>query len=656
MRAIPRRLSRIRVFTVLVCSLLLAGCASAPSMVRPDTAERGHFRTIEARPTASIFSPLPLPAPNDLRNAAGAPGPAYWQQQVDYVIDAALDETTRAITGRATVTYINNSPDALDYLWLHLEQNVFRADSAGHAIAPNAAIGVAVAEGTGYTIHSIRADGRDLKLDVHDTLGLVHLPRPIAPRGGMFTFEIAWSFVIPERAFRRFGIERLEQGTIFQVAQWFPALAVYDDVHGWNALPYLGTGEFYTNFGNYDLRLTVPRSHLVVATGVLQNPRDVFTPEQHARYERAKTSAETILIRTPREVGRADSRPAGDGPLTWRFKAENVRTVAWASSPAFIYDACALDDTLIQSAYPKEALPLWSKSSQMLRAAIRGYNERWFRYPYPAAINVNGIEGGMEYPMIIFCRARNDERGLYGVTTHEIGHNWFPMIVNTDERRHAWMDEGLNTFINHYSWGDWFAGETVGRRAVARDFAANMLDPDDLPIMTPADHHPRRLLGRNQYTKPAVGLVLLREQILGPERFDFAFRTYIRRWAFKSPQPADFFRTMEDAAGADLAWFWRGWFMETGHLDQAVVSVNYQAETKKAVMTLDSRGELVMPVVFRAVYVDGSEEVYRLPVEIWFNTRRFTHTWNAPAAVRRIVIDPDEAFPDVDRSNNTWNR
>ena len=522
-------------------------------------------------------------------------------------------------------------------------------------MAPRAAIGVREAEGDGYTIDALSAGGQPLALEVFDSLGRVQLAEPIPANGGVFTFEIEWRFTIPERAFRRFGIERVDDGVIFELAQWFPCVAKYDDVTGWNALPYLGTGEFYTDFGNYQINLTVPRSHLVVCTGVLQNPQEVFTRAQYERYQRAHSSAETVMIRSTDEVSDPGSRPAGDGALTWRFEAEMVRTVAWASSDAFIYDACALGNILIQSVYPKEAIEHWSKSTQMLRAAIKGYNERWFPYPYPVATNVNGPEGGMEYPMIIFCGGRRSERGLYGVTTHEIGHNWFPMLVNTDERRHAWMDEGFNTFINHYSIGDWFEGE-MGTRAVAANFAEGMRRSDDLPIMTPADHHPRSLLGRNQYTKAAIGLVLLREEILGPERFDFAFRTYIRRWAFKSPQPADFFRTMEDAAGADLAWFWRGWFMETSWLDQAVVRASWEAEENRAAITLDNLGELVMPVAIEIEYTDGSKERKKLPVEIWFNTDRFTHTWTSSVPVKRVIIDPDRAYPDVERSNNEWNR
>jgi hypothetical protein len=570
-------------------------------------------------------------------------------------MDVTLDAETSRVEGRETITYTNNSPDALDYVWIHLEQNIFRADSLGAAISPRAQIAMNDSFTDGCVIGAIRdGDGADLPYHVYDTLARIDLPRPIAPGGGTLVLEIEWSFTISAKVFRRHGIETVEQGTIFEVAQWFPAVAVYDDVHGWNTLPYLGTGEFYNDFGDYDVRLTVPRSHLVAATGALRNPAEVLTAEQAERLEAARSSAETVMIRTPEEVDDPASRPEGEGPLTWRFVAEDVRTFAWASSDAFIYDACDLDGTLVQSMYPKEKVDLWKDSTQMLRTAIAGYNERWYRYPYPAATNVYGREGGMEYPMIIFCRG-SSERGLYGVTTHEIGHNWFPMIVSTDERRHAWMDEGFNTFINYYSFGDWFEGE-FGRRGAARPYAARMRRRVP-PVDTAADQLPRGLLGELEYQKPAVGLVLLREQVLGAERFDHAFRTYIERWAFRSPRPADFFRTMEDAAGADLAWFWRGWFLEWTALDQMVRSVSHRRDDKDGHMvtvTLDNVGRLVMPVTLEVRYADGSTETRRLPVEIWHASDRFRTTWRTAKRVTRVEIDPEMKLPDIDRSNNVW--
>ena len=641
----------------LAALLLIAPFAGAQKADSPD------FRGPTPRSKDTIFSALQLPAANAMRNGAGRPGPEYWQQRVDYKIQAKLDPGTRLVIGKAIITYHNASPDDLDYLWLNLEQNVFRSDSIGARVGRRAAIGMQNAEGIGYRIHSVKGDaGKHLPFQIYDTLARVELPAPIRAQGGTFQFEILWDFVIPSNVFRRFGIEKVEQGRVIQIAQWFPCVAVYDDVHGWNTLPYVGTGEFYSNFGNYDLELTAPNGWVIAATGELLNPEDVLTPTQFKRWNNAKKSTETVTIISAEEVGQPGWRPKDKGNLTWKYRAENVRTTAWAASDAFILDAASLYgedvpegavNTLVQSVYPKEGMPLWGKSTQMLRKAILGYNRRWFRYPYPSAINVNGIEGGMEYPMIIFCRSRHSERGLYGVTTHEIGHNWFPMIVNTDERRHAWMDEGFNTFINYYSTQDWFP-DSKGGRADPSGVANLLTMPNQLPVETPADHLPGRLLGSLQYTKTGAGLVLLRETILGPERFDFAFRKYIEQWAFKSPRPTDFFRCMEDAAGADLAWFWRGWFLETGHLDQGIESFTQANGRKPARLSIRNHGKLVMPVMIRVEYEDDTVENIQLPVEVWFHSRLIEERLHSRKVVRKITLDANRQLPDGNRTNNVW--
>ncbi len=598
------------------------------------------------RPDRTIFSPLDLPAPSRLRTGSGAPGPDYWQQQVDYDIAVSLDPESRRIRGQERITYTNNSPEPLDYIWVHLEQNLLRADSIGSLIGGGLAVGGPTEGSDGVLLSDVTANGAPLAFVVYDTMARIEVPQPIAAGGGKFACDLRFEFTIPEKVFRRYGLQKVKKGTIFEIAQWFPAVAVYDDVHGWNTLPYLGTGEFYTNFGNFDVRITVPRDHLVVATGVLQNEAEVFTAEQRARLLQAKDSEETVIIRGKDEVGAADSRPAGEGPLTWHFRAEHVRTFAWASSEAFILDAAGLGDTLVQSAYPEDELPTWSKSTHMLRSAIAGYNKRWFPYPYPRATNVAGVEGGMEYPMIIFCRGRN-ERGLYGVTTHEIGHNWFPMLVNTDERRHAWMDEGFNTFINIYSEEEFFGDAPRAGGRVMRGRAM-------VPIMTAADQLDGMQLGMLQYMKTGAGLFLLRERILGPERFDFAFRTYIRRWAFKSPQPADFFRTMEDAAGADLAWFWRGWFVEGANLDQAVDEVRQPKGRAPGMVTFTNRERMVMPLDFLVTFADETTETQSLPVQVWFTSDRVQRRIATKKEIVRVEIDPKKVLPDISRANNRW--
>lgn len=598
----------------------------------------------------SIFAPLDLPAPNRYRSASGAPGPDYWQQEADYAIRVSLDPARRLVHGREKVTYRNHSPDPLDYLWVHLEQNRLRPDSIGARIGGGRAVGGASEPSEGVHLLAVESGGKALEYHVYDTLMRIELPETLAPREGSFSFEVEWEFEVPRRVFRRYGARKVRDGTIWEIAQWFPAVAVYDDVHGWNTLPYLGNGEFYTNFGTFDVHITVPADHLVVATGVLKNPEQVFTAEQLRRWKRAHHSEETVAIRSADEVKDPGSRPSGKQRLTWHFHAEKVRTFAWASSEAFVLDAASVGDVLVQSAYPREDTKVWSKSTQMLRTAIAGYSERWFPYPYPVATNVDGAEGGMEYPMIIFCRARS-ERGLWGVTTHEIGHTWFPMVVNTDERRHAWMDEGFNTFINIYSTQD--RTGRPSRRSPAGLSIASRTESWP-PIDTPPDRLNGMQLGMLEYAKTAAGLWLLREHVLGPERFDHAFRTYIRRWAFKSPRPADFFRSMEDAAGMDLAWFWRGWFLESAALDQAVERVLPGRGKRPARVIFANRGRMVMPLSFVAKFADGKTERREVPVEIWYSGDRASVTLKTPGEVREVIVDPDRVYPDKDRKNNVW--
>jgi hypothetical protein len=603
----------------------------------------------------SIFRPLDLPTPNSVRNSAGAPGKDYWQQEADYDIKVKITPTTREVNAKALVTYTNNSPDDLNYIWIHLEQNIFREDSIGNAIADAVAIG-AEPEGDGYRINKIshvlqmgsKSLQKNLELAIYDTMGLIKLDNPIQKNGGVFKFEIEWSFIIPKNVFRRFGIKKYNKGTVYEIAQWIPQVAIYDDVHGWNTLPYLGSGEFYTNFGDYNVEISAPKEFVVVATGELQNENDVFTPEQVAALGEAKKSSATITIIGKEDVGNLKTRPQKEEWLTWKFKAENVRTFAWACSDAFILDAASVDGVLVQTAYPEEGGEVWAKATQMMCKAIAGYNQRLIPYPYPAATNVLGPEGGMEYPMIVFCNGTR-ESSVYGVTTHEIGHNWFPMMINTDERRYAWMDEGVNTFINGYSTEDWFGPQEKNENDPG-EFAFLMRVAQGVPIHTPPDQVPNDMLGLLQYSKPAVGLTLLRETILGPERFDFAFKEYMNLWKFKSPQPADFFRTIENAAGADLAWFWRGWFLESYILDQAISGISKDRKR----IRFENNTEMVMPLHFQVTFTDGSVKDFKKPVEIWFQTDQVIINIPGEKLIASAVIDPQKKFPDNNRANNSW--
>jgi hypothetical protein len=630
----------------------------------------------------AMFAPLDLPTPNVYRASDGRPGTDYWQNEADYKIAASLDPATNTITGTVTLTYTNNSPYPLQHLWMHLEQNLFAPASRGALRTPaDSRWRGSFADG-GYRLGQILVDRQPVSPMVDDTRMRVDLPDALEGDGGMVSVSVPYSFVIPQYGADRMGRLDTERGTVYELAQWYPRVAVYDDVHGWNALPYLGQGEFYLEYGDYDVELTVPSTMTVVATGELQNPNDVYTRTQRDRLSRARQSASTVHIVTPDEVGTPAARPSQTGTTTWRYRAENVRDVAWAASTSFILDAAnaavqladgSTNNVLVMSAYPHEGLgtrdnPGWEEATRFGRAAILN-NSRWYPYPYPVAISVAGVVGGMEYPMFQFSGVNARFMSLFGVIDHELGHNWFPMIVGSDERRYAWMDEGFNSFLNTFSNHTFYdentdrsiAGYGMGDstrvvRLTQGPAAADFMRQDwaqDQPIMTYPDRVRSTALGFLAYRKPAKGLLLLRDQILGPERFDSAFKTYIQRWAYKHPQPADFFRTIENVAGEDLDWFWRGWFYETGQFDQAIAGLEVNGEIGLAIATIENRLELVMPAVVEFTFADGSTERVTLPAE------SFMESDTAAAAVsldgrtvRSVQLDPEGVFPDNDVSNN----
>jgi len=624
------------------------------------------FRRTGGTGGENIFKQIDWPTPTEMRLGSGFPGPDYWQQQADYTIEATLDPENGTIDATMRVVYHNNSPHALEYLWMNLEQNLFRTDSIGTKSRTPGSVMKMLEDDFdgGYVIPSITADEESLPMSVYDTLGRIDLSEPIES-GEEFVFEMDFSFKIPPHL-RRMGSEEVEQGTIFEIAQWFPQVCKYDDVHGWNTLPYLGSGEFYTDFGNYEVSITVPRAYMVSGTGALVNPSEVLTQEQQDRFASAMESDEPVWIVSPDEVGAEDVRPGDADAFTWQFQAQNVRTFAWAASDAFIWDACKADITdlngtpaavLCQSLYPKEATAWISThedggSTRAIKHSIEFYSQMLFPYPYPAMSNINGPEGGMEYPGIIFCGGRTSPKGMFGVTDHEIGHNWFPMVINTDERRYMWQDEGFNTFINMYSKADWYDEETDITRAAMQTMRLSSAQ-NNQPIVTAPDRAWPRWVGSLMYRKTGYGLYLLREFILGPERFDVAFDGYTSKWMFKHPQPADFFRAMEDGSGADLNWFWRGWYLEAYTLDQAIAGVRMVDDG--AIVVLDNLGDMVMPVRLSVEYADGESEIVDLPVEIWHQTSR----WRAGIdtggrAIESIELDPGKILPDTDRSNNLW--
>jgi hypothetical protein len=652
----------------LALSLLAAPLAAQGSPAAPGASAAGN-------PEAT-FHRLELPTPNEIRTGSGAPGRGYWQQRADYVIRATLDTGTRSVQGEERITYTNNSPDTLRYVWLQVEQNLFNSESRGFRVfGQDPRFGTKGAE---VAVHLLKVGepataatrakpgararaavpARSLPYTVNGTVMRVDLARPLPPTGKQ-QLELGWSFPFGANN-NRMGVEDLDGSTIYEVAQWYPRMVVYDDVRGWNTEQYLGQGEFYLEYGSFDVSLTVPADMIVAATGTLQNPDEVLTAAQRARLARARTSDQTVVIRGQDEIGDPASRPPTQSPtLTWRFTADSVRDFAWATARHFIWDAVGVNGgrTLAMSFYPPSAEPQWKEATQYAKTAIEYYSKQWLTYPYPVASNVNGIEGGMEYPMIVFCHNRTDAQALYSVTDHEFGHTWFPMVVGSNERLYGWMDEGFNSFMNHYSFPRKFPGAPLPTaRGVPDTYIKNALSGDEEAIMTPADRMRTNENWRQAlYNKPALGLVLLRDHITSPERFDPVFREYIRRWAYKHPTPADFFRTMEDGLGEDLSWFWRSWFYTTDRLDQAVdsVAVSDSAGVVSKVY-LRNAGQMPMPVELALTMDDGTSQRLHLPVEIWGLRDNYVALVPGPKKVTSVVVDPDDWYPDVDRSNNRW--
>jgi len=611
-----------------------------------------------------LFHPLWNYGPvSPARSAAGVPGPGYWQNAADYKIAVSLDDVANKITGDVEITYKNNSPDKLPFLWLQLDQNSFNTQSRGGKTTPisGGRFGNLAFDG-GYKIESVTIDGKPANFIIEDTRMQIRLASPLAEKTGTAKIKMAYSFTSPENASDRMGIQQTKNGAIYTVAQWFPRVCVYDDIEGWNVLPYLGAGEFYLEYGNFEYSINAPASHIVVGSGELLNPAEVYTADQVKKWTAAANSETTMVIRSAAEVTDPASRPAKDR-LTWKFKCTNARDVAFASSKAFILDACRINlpsgkKSMAVSVYPVESdgKEAWARSSEYVKASIEHYSNWLYEYSYPVATNVAGIVSGMEYPGIIFCGYKDKTASLWGVTDHEFGHNWFPMIVGTNERKFAWMDEGFNTFINFYSTDAFHDGEYKNKKFDMHAIAKLMFRETADPIMSIPDVIQTRNLGWEAYNKPGFGLRILRENILGPDRFDYAFRNYIAKWAFKHPTPMDFFRAMEDGAGEDLGWFWRAWFYELWKLDQSVKDVDYvdQDPAKGAVITIENLDKMAMPAVVEVELTSGEKERFTFPVEIWQRGASWTFRTATKLPIKSVVIDPDHSFPDMDSKNNTW--
>ena len=718
-----------------------------------------------------------LPDANTYRTASGAPGHQYWQQQADYEIDAQLDEVNLVLNGKERVTYTNHSPDALAYLWLQLDENqhdpnneanFFNENQLGKRISPRDLEQLDVQTelaGHGVKIKSVTDDqGRALPYTINQTMMRIDLPKALAP-GKKISFRIAWSYRIPDRMRigGRGGYERFDDGNIvFTISQWFPRLCVYSDYQGWNNKQFTGRGEFSLPFGNYKVRMDVPEDHLIVATGECSNYAKVLTAAQLQRWKSAQTATEPVEIVTLEEAKQREKAPA-NGRKVWEYSAKNVRDFAWGSSRKFIWDVMPVQiegkKVMAMSAYPKEAYGLYRKySTKVVAHTLQVYSKFTIPYPYPVAISVEA-SSGMEYPMICFNYGRTNEDGTYteqtkygmiGVIIHEVGHNFFPMIVNSDERNWSWMDEGLNTFVQFLAEQE-FDNNYPSRRGPAHRIVDYMKLPVDQlePIMTNSENIVQ--FGPNAYSKPATALNILRETIMGRALFDHAFKTYSTRWAFRHPSPADFFRTMEDASGVDLDWFWRGWFYDIEPVEISLDSVIvrrpelgrlvvdstqnrprrnraasqedefihisrqrnlqegltflvdvdttlrdfyffYNKEQRKEdaeeaaaapvptfggldsltateyeagsfdqkylyALHFSNKGGLVMPLILRWEYTDGSIEEERISAYIWRkDEQRVVKTFMKNKPVQRIVLDPWRETADIDESNHVWPR
>lgn len=612
-----------------------------------------------------LFSPLFYPESGDeYRAGNGEPGPKYWQNRADYKLTVTLDTVNERVSGIVNIAYTNNSPQTLQEVWLQLDQNIYKQDSRASATTTQS--GGRWANGAftnGFEMSSLTVnDVANSNYKVFDTRMKLSLAQPLLPNSKI-TISINYAFTIMQYGTDRMGRLKTKHGQIYELAQWYPRMCVYDDVEGWNQLPYLGAGEFYLEYGNFEYNITAPANMIVVGSGELTNPQECLTAKQLEKYNTAKNSDATIMINSESDVKAKASRT---GNLTWRFVCNEARDIAWAASKAFVWDAARINlpsgkKALAMSVYPAENgnKKGWGRSTEYVKASIEHYSKQWFEYTYPVATNVAGVVGGMEYPGIVFCGNGATEGSLWGVTDHEFGHNWFPMIVGSNERKYAWMDEGFNTFINALSTGEFNKGEYGTEddivKSVTPSTAKYMFGEGSDGLMNMPDVIQQANLGNAAYYKPALALTLLRNDVLGKERFDDAFRIYIKRWAFKHPTPWDFFRTLEDVSGEDLAWFWRAWMLNNYALDIAVNNIEYIEQGKPelgAQIHLENMDKMAMPVTVKITEENGNVIRIKLPVEVWQRGAKYNFNVNSKTKIKAVEVDPDIRLPDINRDNN----
>lgn len=606
------------------------------------------------------------------RSASGKPGPEYWQNQANYTIEAAFDTSTHQLKGTVKIDYINNSPDELDALWLQMDQNILKPGSRRNQFANP---GLPADSSKGYRIESINlsAEG-EWKALPRGTRMQIRLTQPLQS-GEKIQISIAYSYTLEAKGGGgRSGIMKADGEEIYQFSYWYPRMCVYDDVRGWNTLPFIGGGEMYLDYGTIDYRLTVPSDQVVVSSGELINAGEILNQKTLKRLEKARQSDETVFIRKADEVDEPVTR-SNAATTTWHFKMENTRDVAWAMSAGSIWDAARINlpnggQALAQSVYPLKSTKEgrgWSRSTEMLKASVEDFSNKWYIYPYSTATGVAGTVGGMEFPALAFNHWSVEPDILYLLASHEIGHTWFPMIVGSNERRHPFMDEGFNTFIDIYAEADFNEGEFAPKRD--GEYAPGGGNPADeivdvieacmggSTLMTPADGMDYKYVHPLAYFKSAFGLVLLREVILGRDKFDYAFRKYIAHWAYKHPRPEDFFRAMDNGSGEDLTWFWNGWYYHNWQLDQSIASVEYtEGDKKKGIdISVENKDQMVMPIPVSVEEKNGSIHEFQVPVEVWNYGKTARFHVNTTSEIERIVLDPKKELPDTNRENNTWN-
>jgi hypothetical protein len=632
----------------------------------------------------SIFDPHELFAQNfyakngnEFRSANGAPGSQYWQNRADYTLHATIDTVENTLKGSETITYTNNSPDALSSLWLQLDQNTYRKEARSNFYTSDfrrrKPADKQHTDGYQFETITIEYKGKTFKADyiINDTRMQIRLSNALSSKEKI-NIHIQYHYLIPGNFGNRTDFFSTKNGKIYEIAQWYPRMCVYDDLEGWSTLPFLGSGEFYCEYGDFDYTVTVPAGMIVAGSGELQNEKEVLTQKQIERLSAARKSDKTIMIRSEKEVNDAAGKSINNKLVSWHFKMNNTRDVAFGASVAYVWDAARVNlpegkKALAMSVYPVESAGenAWSRATEYLKKSIEYFSEKYFVYPYPVAVNEAGRAGGMEYPGIVFDGMNAKAGDLYWVTAHEIGHNWFPMIVGSDERRYAWMDEGFNTFIDIYAADEFNRGEYApkrdgeyapGKGNPADEIIPLLKDPAAPSMMARADILPEKYRHPMVYFKPAFGLVLLREVILGKDRFDYAFKKYTKRWAYRHPSPDDFFRTMDNETGEDLSWFWKEWFYNNWQLDLAVHSVVYTNDDAKSGVdiTIDNLQKMAMPFTLEVVLKDGSKQDLQLPVEAWMQSS--VHTIHLPTTqpVQSVIIDPENKLPDSNRENNVW--